>query len=394
VALLGKPNVGKSSLLNKLAGESRVVVDSVAGTTVDPVDELIVLGDREWWFVDTAGIRRRVREASGHEYYASLRTHAALEKAEVAVMLIDAGEPISEQDLRIIHMIIESGRALVLAMNKMDLVGWDEAVFRRIEQEFRSFASKLDVQDITFIPMSALLGDNVVDRSANMPWYKGSSLLHHLENVHIASDRNLVDVRFPVQWVVRPQSQSQEHHDYRGYAGQLAGGVMKAGDEVVVLPSGFGSKIARIETFDGDVAEAFPPMSVTVHLADDLDVSRGDMLCRPNNRPFVGQELEAMVCWMGEQPLQVRGRYALKHTTKWAKAMVTGLSYRLDINTLHREEGVPQLKLNDIGRVSLRVSAPLAYDEYRRNRSTGSFILVDESTNNTVGAGMLLSEPR
>jgi bifunctional enzyme CysN/CysC len=197
-----------------------------------------------------------------------------------------------------------------------------------------------------------------------------------------------------VQWVVRPQSQSQEHHDYRGYAGQLAGGVMKAGDEVVVLPSGFGSKIARIETFDGDVAEAFPPMSVTVHLADDLDVSRGDMLCRPNNRPFVGQELEAMVCWMGEQPLQVRGRYALKHTTKWAKAMVTGLSYRLDINTLHREEGVPQLNLNDIGRVSLRVSAPLAYDEYRRNRSTGSFILVDESTNNTVGAGMLLSEPR
>jgi sulfate adenylyltransferase large subunit len=283
---------------------------------------------------------------------------------------------------------------LVLAVNKMDLVNWDEAVFRRIEAEFRNFASKLDVQDIAFIPMSALTGDNVVDRSANMPWYKGSPLLHHLENVHIASDRNLVDARFPVQWVVRPQSQSQEHHDYRGYAGSIAGGVMRKGDDVVILPSGFTSKITKIETHDGELEEAFSPMSVTLHLEDDVDVSRGDMIARPNNRPFVGQDLEAMICWMDERPLSPKGRYAIKHTTKWARTVVQSIAYRLDINTLHREEGIQQLKLNDIGRISLRTTAPLAYDEYKRNRTTGSFILVDEATNNTVAAGMLLPEPR
>jgi bifunctional enzyme CysN/CysC len=410
----GSVDDGKSTLIGRLLYDTKSIfedqlahVEDVSRRRGDEYTNLALLTDglraeREQGITIDVAYRyfatpRRkfiIADTPGHiQYTRNMVTGAST--ANLAIVLVDARQGLVEQSRR--HSFIASLLRiphLVLAVNKMDLVGWDEAVFRRIEQEFRSFASKLDVQDITFIPMSALLGDNVVDRSANMPWYKGSSLLHHLENVHIASDRNLVDVRFPVQWVVRPQSQSQEHHDYRGYAGQLAGGVMKAGDEVVVLPSGFGSKIARIETFDGDVAEAFPPMSVTVHLADDLDVSRGDMLCRPNNRPFVGQELEAMVCWMGEQPLQVRGRYALKHTTKWAKAMVTGLSYRLDINTLHREEGVPQLNLNDIGRVSLRVSAPLAYDEYRRNRSTGSFILVDESTNNTVGAGMLLSEPR
>ena len=226
-----------------------------------------------------------------------------------------------------------------------------------------------------------------------MPWYHGSTLLYHLETVHISSDRNMVDVRFPVQWVIRPNSPgSNEHHDYRGYAGIVAGGVMKPGDEVVVLPSGLPSKIDRIETLDGPLDHAFAPMSVTVHLADDVDVSRGDMICRPNNQPIVGQDLDAMVCWMSDKPLQARGRYAIKHTTRWARAVVTELLYRLDIHTSHREEGVPQLGLNDLGRIRLRTTTPIIYDPYRRNRATGSFILVDEATNATVAAGMLLAD--
>jgi bifunctional enzyme CysN/CysC/sulfate adenylyltransferase subunit 1 len=232
----------------------------------------------------------------------------------------------------------------------------------------------------------------VVDRSPHTPWYKGPPLLHHLESVHIASDRNLIDVRFPVQWVVRPQS--AEYHDYRGYAGQVAGGVLRKGDEVVVLPSGMTSRIAKIETFDGELDEAYAPMSVVVHLDSDVDVSRGDMLCRPNNRPVAGQDLEAMVCWMTDQPLTPRTKYTLKHTTRTTRAMVTGIQYQLDVNTGRRNEGVPQLGLNDLGRISLRTMAPIFYDEYRRNRTTGSFILVDEATNATVGAGMLLPESR
>ncbi len=331
-----------------------------------------------------------IADTPGHiQYTRNMVTGAST--ANLAIVLVDARQGLVEQSRR--HAFIASLLRiphLVLAVNKMDLVGWDEAVFRRIEADFRGFASKLDVQDIVFIPMSALHGDNVVERSTHMPWYGGTSLLHHLETVHIASDRNLVDVRFPVQWVIRPQS--AEHPDYRGYAGAVAGGVLKPGDDVVVLPSGFTTKIARIETLDGPVEEAFAPMSVTIHLEDDLDVSRGDMLARPNNRPVVGQELEAMICWMTDKPLAPRGRYLLKHTTKWVKAMVTGIAYRLDINTLHRDEGVASVGLNDVARVSLRVSAPLTYDAYRRNRATGSFILVDEATNDTVGAGMLLAE--
>jgi bifunctional enzyme CysN/CysC len=220
-----------------------------------------------------------------------------------------------------------------------------------------------------------------------MPWYEGPSLLHHLEHVHIASDRNLVDVRFPVQYVIRPQSNS--HVDYRGYAGQVAGGVLKAGDEVMVLPSGFTSTIASIETADGPIAEAFPPMSVTVRLADELDVSRGDMICRPHNQPSVAQDIDAMVCWMAEQPLAAGQKLAVKHTTRSARALVKELQYRLDVNTLHRDESASSLGLNDVGRVRLRTTVPLLADEYRRNRQTGGFILIDEMTNRTVGAGMI-----
>jgi bifunctional enzyme CysN/CysC len=248
---------------------------------------------------------------------------------------------------------------------------------------------KLDVPDLTFIPVSALHGDNVVERSINMPWYEGSSLLHHLEEVHIASDRNHIDARFPVQYVIRPQS--DEHHDYRGYAGTVAGGVFKPGDEVMVLPSGFTSTVSSIDSFDGPVSEAFGPMAVTMRLADDIDVSRGDMICRPNNQPTSSQDLQAMVCWMSETfSLSPRMKLALKHTTRSSRVMVADLQYRIDVNTLHREENPESLTLNEIGRVSLRSTQPLFFDEYRRNRNTGSFILIDEATNATVAAGIIV----
>ena len=251
------------------------------------------------------------------------------------------------------------------------------------------FTDQLEAPDLAVIPISALHGDNIVTRSANMPWYDGPSLLHHLEHVHIASDRNLVDVRFPVQFVIRPQSTSVT--DYRGYAGQVASGVMKPGDEVMVLPSGFTTRIAGIDTADGPVDEAYPPMSVTVRLEDELDVSRGDLICRPHNQPTVAQDVEAMLCWMDEsRPMTVGGKYAIKHTTRAARAVVRQLYYRLDVNTLHRDEAAQGLSLNEIGRVRLRTTVPLLADEYRRNRTTGGFIVIDETTNRTVGAGMIV----
>ena len=271
----------------------------------------------------------------------------------------------------------------------MDLIDYDEKAFAAVKEEFRSFAMKLDISDLTFIPVSALHGDNVVERSANMPWYEGSSLLHHLEEVHIASDRNHIDARFPIQYVIRPQS--DEHHDYRGYAGTVAGGVFKPGDEVMVLPSGFTSTVSSIDSFDGPVSEAFGPMAVTIRLNDDIDVSRGDMICRPNNQPTSSQDLQAMVCWMSESfSLSPRMKLALKHTTRSSRVMVTDLQYRIDVNTLHREENPESLALNEIGRVSLRSTQPLFFDEYRRNRNTGSFILLDEATNATVAAGIIV----
>jgi bifunctional enzyme CysN/CysC len=270
----------------------------------------------------------------------------------------------------------------------MDLVGFDQEVYERISDELSSWASRLEVHDMTFIPISALHGDNVVERSERMPWYGGPSLLYHLEHVHVASDRNLIDCRFPVQWVVRPMS--DEWHDYRGYAGQVASGVFTVGDEVTVLPSGKTTRIEAIETYDGQLKEAFPPQSVTIRLADDVDVSRGDMICRAHNHPTPTKELEAMVCWMSDQPMAPGRRYRIKHTTRTAVAKVDTLRYRMDVNTLHRDQDAGELGLNEIGRVNLRLSAPLLVDEYRRNRTTGSFILIDESTNETVGAGTVL----
>jgi bifunctional enzyme CysN/CysC len=312
--------------------------------------------------------------------------------ADLALVLIDARNGVVEQSRR--HAFIASLLRiphLVVCVNKMDLVGFDEAAFDAVVDEFTHFAAKLEVPDVTFIPISALDGDNVVDRSERMPWYDGPPLLYHLEHVHIASDRNLIDPRFPVQWVVRPGTASDpEHHDYRGYAGQVAGGVFRPGDDVLVLPSGARSRIAAIDSHDGAVDEAFTPMSVTLRLEDDLDVSRGDLLCRPQNRPLVEREVDAMVCWMSETPMQPGGRYVVKHTTRTTRAVLSELQYRIDVETLHREEGVERLELNEIGRMTIRTAVPLAFDPYRRNRSTGSFIVIDEATNDTVGAGMLL----
>ncbi len=329
-----------------------------------------------------------IADTPGHvQYTRNMVTGAST--ANLAIVLVDARKGVLEQSRR--HSFIASLLRiphLVVCVNKMDLVDWSEERYEAIVAEYRQFATKLEIPDISFIPVSALRGDNVVDKSTNMTWYQGTPLLYHLEHVHIASDRNLVDVRFPVQWVIRPHS--KEHHDYRGYAGQVAGGVLKPGDEIVVLPSGMTSTIKQIHTFDGPVDEAFPPMSVTLRLADELDISRGDMICRVNNRATLGQDMEALVCWMTDKPLQERGMYAIKHTTRSARAMITDLRYRLDINTLHRDESATQLGLNDIGRINFKTTQPLLYDGYGRNRQTGSFILTDESTNRTVGAGMLI----
>src|ERR1700751_1162894 len=312
--------------------------------------------------------------------------------ADLAIILVDARHGLNEQSRR--HAFLTTLLRvphLVLAVNKMDLVGYDQEVFEEICAEFSKFATKLEIQDLTFIPICALNGDNVVERSGNMPWYDGPSLLHHLEHVHIASDRNLIDVRFPVQYVIRPHASSDpELHDYRGYAGQVAGGVLKPGDEGLHLPSGFSTRIRKIHLAGREVDEAFPPMSVTLLLDDDVDISRGDMICRPNNRPKPAQDIEAMVCWMSSDlALARRSRLVVKHTSRTVKAIVTDLQYRIDVNTLHRDESATQLGLNEIGRVRLRLTQPIFCDPYARNRTTGGLILIDEGTNATVGAAMI-----
>ena len=304
-------------------------------------------------------------------------------------MLVDARKGVSEQTRR--HAYIASLLRiphLVVCVNKMDLVKYDEEVFYDILEEMTDWAARLGIPDITFIPISALRGDNVVTRSDAMQWYGASTLLYHLEHLVIAPDRNLNDLRLPVQWVIRPMS--DEHHDYRGYAGQIAGGVLRPGDEVVALPGGQRTTVSGIDTYSGEVESAFPPMSVALRFADEIDVSRGDMIVEPDDQPVSARELEAVVCWMSEQPLQPRGRYAIKHTTRTARAVIEEIEHRVDVNTLDHVK-TDQLALNEIGRVHLRCSSPLVVDPYARNRTTGSFILIDESTNDTVAAGMVVS---
>ncbi len=348
------------------------------GITIDVAYRYFATPNRKYIIADTPG----------HvQYTRNMVTGAST--ADLGLVLVDARQGLTEQSRR--HAVILSLLRvphLVLAVNKMDLVDYDQATYDRIHDEFTSFATKLSIPDLEVIPISALKGDNVVTRSENMDWYTGQTLMHHLEHVHVASDRDLVDVRFPVQYVIRPKS--DEHHDYRGYAGQVAGGVMKPGDEVVVLPSGMTSTIQGIDLHDREIDEAFPPMSVTVRLEDDVDVSRGDMIARVKNAPQPAQDIDAMVCWMVNEPLKPRQKLAIKHTTRTARTIVKDIQYRMDINTLHRDQEATELGLNEIGRVQLRTASPLLCDPYSKNRYTGSFILIDEATGVTVGAGMTL----
>jgi bifunctional enzyme CysN/CysC len=409
LATAGSVDDGKSTLIGRLLYDSKAIfedqLEAVERTSRERGDEYTNLAlltdglraereqgitiDVAYRYFATPKRKFIIADTPGHiQYTRNMVTGAST--ADLALILVDARKGIVEQSRR--HAFLSSLLGiphLVLCVNKMDLVDWSQDRFEEIKAEFRSFAMKLDIHDLQFVPISALHGDNIVERSSNMGWYEGSALLHHLEDVHIASDRNLIDARFPVQYVIRPMS--DEHHDYRGYAGQVAGGVFKPGDEVIVLPSGFTSTIASIDTADGPVPEAFSPMSVTITLNDEIDISRGDMLARVKNQPHMGQDIDAMVCWMSENTwLREGAKLAIKHTTRWARAVVKDLQYQLDVNTLHRDEDAVALALNEIGRVSLRTTQPLFFDEYRRNRTTGSFILVDEASHTTVGAGMIL----
>ena len=329
-----------------------------------------------------------IADTPGHiQYTRNMVTGAST--ANLALLLVDARHGIIEQTKR--HAFIASLLQIphiAVCVNKMDLVDYSQEAFEKIKADFEDFASKLEIKDVRFIPISALNGDNVVDRSENMDWYEGSTLMHLLENIHIGSDQNHVDCRFPVQFVVRPQS--KEHPDYRGYAGRIEGGVFKPGDDVTVLPSGFTSKIKSIDTFDGEVAEAFSPMSVCMTLTDNIDISRGDMLVRENNKPTIDQDIDVMICWMNEKKMIPKGKYTIRHTSQTARCIIKEVKYKMDINTLHRMEDEKEIGLNDIGRITIRTTKPLFFDSYRRNRNTGSIILVDEATNETVAAGMVI----
>lgn len=329
-----------------------------------------------------------IADTPGHiQYTRNMITGAST--ANCALVLIDARHGMVEQTCR--HAIIASLLQiphLIVCINKMDLVDYQETVFQKIKKDFESFSSKLDITDIRFIPISALNGDNVVNRSEKMSWYEGSTLLYTLENLHIGSDYNHIDCRFPVQTVIRPKM--APYHDFRGYAGRIAGGVFKPGDEITVLPSGFISKIKSIETFNGPLSEAFAPMSVVIQLTDDVDVSRGDMLVRSNNQPDLNQDIEIMMCWLDTKAPHPKSKYIIKHTTSEAKAIIKKIRYKLDVNTLHRNVENLNIGMNDVARVQLRTTKPLLTDAYRKNRTTGSIILIDESTHETVAAGMII----
>jgi bifunctional enzyme CysN/CysC len=407
-ATAGSVDDGKSTLIGRLLYDSKQVladqlahVEQASRRRGQDFLDLSLLTDglraeREqgitidvaYRYFATAQRRFIIADTPGHEQYTRNMVTGA-STADLAIVLIDARKGVVAQSKR--HAFISALLGIphvVVGVNKMDLVDFDEAVFDAIVEDFDRFAARLELPDVTFIPISALLGDNVVERSEAMPWYQGPPLLYHLEHVHIASDRNLIDVRFPVQWVIRPPATTVA--DYRAYAGQVAGGVLRTGDEVLVLPSGQRSSIAAIDTLDGPVEEAFPPMSVSLRLVDDIDVGRGSMIVRPHNQPTVSSSFECLICWMSEQPLSPQRRYVVKQTTRTAMLGSAEVRYRIDVETLHRDETASTLELNDLGRVHLRLSSPLVFDSYRRNRVTGSLILIDEATNETVAAGVIL----
>ena len=370
----GDENVNLALLTDGLRAERE------QGITIDVAYRYFATPKRKFIIADTPG----------HiQYTRNMVTGAST--ANLAIVLIDARKGVIEQTCR--HSFIANLlriQHVVVCVNKMDLVDWDEGVFNKIVDDFKSFASRLDnIVDVTFIPASALIGDNIVDKSKNMPWYQGPTLLYHLETVYIGADENHVEARFPVQWVIRPHS--DDYHDFRGFAGRVAGGVFKTGDDVTVLPSGFTTKIKAIESMDGPQQEVFAPMSATITLEDEIDMSRGDMLVKANNKPVPTQDIDAMVCWFSsDKPLTGRGKYILRHTTKEVKAIVTEVCYKMNINTLRKIEDDLTLNLNDIGRIKVRTSAPLIADSYKSNRITGSFVLIDELTNATVAAGMII----
>jgi sulfate adenylyltransferase subunit 1 len=368
----GEENVNLALLTDGLRAERE------QGITIDVAYRYFATPKRKFIIADTPG----------HiQYTRNMITGAST--ANLAIILVDARNGIVEQTRR--HSFIASLLGIphiVYCINKMDLVNYKQEAYERIKEELEAFSSKLQTKDIRFIPISALKGDNIVNRSKNMDWYEGGTLLHTLENIHIASDHNHVDCRFPVQYVIRPQN--DEFHDYRGYAGRIAGGVFKKGDEVMCLPTGFGSKIKSIDTFNGEINEAFAPMSVIINLEDNIDISRGDMLVRKGNFPVSKQDLDLMVCWMGDSPLKQRGKYIIKHTSNEAKCIIKEITYKVNINTLHRIEDDKNIACNDIARISIRTTKPLFIDSYIKNRNTGSLILIDEASNNTVGACMII----
>jgi sulfate adenylyltransferase subunit 1 len=404
----GSVDDGKSTLIGRLLFDSKSIFDdqmeAIEQSSRKKGDEYTNLAlltdglsaereqgitiDVAYRYFSTPNRKFIIADTPGHvQYTRNMVTGAST--ANLAVILVDARHGVIEQTCR--HSFIASLlqiKHIVLCVNKMDLVDYSEERFNEIREEFKTFSSKLDVPEIHYIPISALFGDNVVDRSDNMPWYGGSTLLYTLENVQVDSDYNHVDSRFPVQCVIRPQS--TEYPDYRGYAGLVAGGVFKPGDEIIALPSGFTSTIKSVETFEKEEDEVFQPMSVSMTLEDDIDISRGDMIAKPDNQPNVGQDIDLMVCWLNKEPLKPNGKYAIKHTTKDARCIIKEVKYKVNINTLHRVEGDKEIGLNDIGRIHIRTTEPLFYDSYKRNRTTGSLILIDEFTNETVGAGMIL----
>ncbi len=404
----GSVDDGKSTLIGRLLYDSKAIfqdqLDAVENTSQQKGLEHIDLSlltdglkdereqgitiDVAYRYFATPKRKFIIADTPGHiQYTRNMVTGAST--ANLALILIDARKGVLEQTCR--HSFIASLLQiphLIICVNKMDLVDYGEERFNEVVAEYKNFASKLGVKDIRFVPISALHGDNVVDGSENMDWYRGETLLHTLEHIHIGNDQNLIDCRFPVQTVIRPHR--DEFHDYRGYAGRVEGGVFKPGDEVVALPSGLGSKIKSIDTFDGAVEEAFAPMSVTITLEDDLDVGRGDMLVRPNNQPQVSQDLDVMLCWLNKSGPMPKAKYILRHTSNEARCMITNVLYKVDVNTLHREEVETEIKVNDIARVKIRTTKPLLVDSYKVNRGTGSLILIDEATNETVAAAMVI----
>jgi sulfate adenylyltransferase subunit 1 len=404
----GSVDDGKSTLIGRLLYDSKSIFEdqyeAVKATSEKRGEEYVNLAlltdglraereqgitiDVAYRYFATPKRKFIVADTPGHtQYTRNMVTGAST--ANLALILIDARKGVIEQTMR--HTFIASLLRIphiVVCINKMDLVGYKQEIFESIKKEYAAFASKLDSIDIQFLPISALHGDNVVDRSSNMPWYQGPTLLYLLENIHIASDQNHIDCRFPVQYVIRPMS--NEHHDYRGFAGRVAGGVFKKGDKVTVLPGGFQSKVKSIDTFSGPVDEAFAPMSVTLTLEDEIDISRGDMIVRENNQPDVSQDIDVMICWFNSRPLQATGKFVIRHTSREARCVVKEVHYKMDISTLHRLEDDKNIQMNDIARIKLRTTVPLLFDSYSRNRNTGGIILVDEATNETVAAGMIV----